>query len=235
MNSNGLTTLLSMIKKEQKNIDEIKREMDILPMGKRNNVSLVDTSKNILTPEKEKKIQESEKRIDDTVTYLNWYSTFNFNNVVSFLIDTINKNENTLYGKVDLSFNTNIVDFNHHYIKTGHERICIITEQEILSAIEDLNDENMVMNIINSANKKYIKLNYEPKYSLYDYSHLRVTKELTSDFPYLSPIIEELIGMRLLNPKASETELIETLTSKIPSNYNSFIEVGKEARTGNHL
>ena len=148
-------------------------------------------------------------------------STFNFKDITIFLCDIISIIEGETYIKMYFNFSDNRrLDF---LTKNMNENICVIASYEDIKMIKKLKDRKTIKSSIDImellGNKKYILLDKEDKYSIYDFDNLKIVRDLVLSFPYLRRVLLMILDLKL-NGSLSDDEIFNSVKESITPIYN---------------
>ena len=163
-------------------------------------------------------------------SYLESLCTFDFDIATQFIVGVLSIVENEKFEtaeiELDDSYTTQqpigeiIIPLTHSF----EDSFCLITTiqniKEVLKLYDrgEINDSYDIEESI--QNGKYISLELNDKYCLFDYDMRQVPEELTTAYPFLSNIICELISHRLENPTLTEQQLVTTMLQEISERYS---------------
>ena len=169
--------------------------------------------------------------------YLDRLCTFNFDIATKFLARTLTIIEGEKYQETDLELeNTHLnvalfVATKVPISTTDYEDLCLITTKRNTKIVSDmyendeLEDSADVHCALEDSDGKYLLLESDDTYKLFDAYEQEATEELTEKYSYLSQVIYGLIDFRLANPDITEERLIEIFLQNMPNNYAQLISV----------
>ena len=186
------------------------------------------------------KIKSGKASIKSKESYLDKLCTFDFDVATQFLTDTLSIIEGEEYQKTDIELEEESTSLNvTMFVTTGvpisqtdtdEEYVCLIATKENTQLISDLYDEEELENsddiheALEDGDGKYILLESDDTYTIFDYSEQQVPEELTETYPYLSEIVVDLISLRLANPALSDKQSTDIMLQQMPERYSHIIE-----------
>lgn len=243
-NFRSLEEILNSIKQEQIEIETMKGDLRSKSKGRiRRFFSSDDYEKQqfkLYRTETKRKIKSGKSSIKDKENYLDRLCTFDFDVVTQFLADTLSIIEGEEYQKTDLEFE------NTYYTTlsvatelpvcipaTDDEYVCLIATKKNVELVSDmynddeLEDSDDIETALEDGDGKYILLESDDTYTMFDYFEQQVPEELTETYPYLSEIVVDLISLRLENPNLSDKQLTNIMLQQMPERYSHLIGTNK--------
>lgn len=180
------------------------------------------------------KIKLKKSSINILEKYLNSLCTFDFDVATKFIAAVLSIVEGEQYQKTDLEFN--YIELNAPLFITTKitlleektwEDICFISTKENTELICGMHNKGKLRgssHICKSIkDNKYILLDRNNIYTMFNYVEREVPKELTEKYPYLSEIIIDLINLRLSNKQLTDFQAISIILHQIPEKYSQLI------------
>lgn len=159
--------------------------------------------------------------------------TFDFDVITQFLAEVLSIIEEEKYEATNIELEngiTTIIPIGSIIIpirNTFDESVCLISTIQNIREISELYDNEYIDDsddIKNSIeNGKFILLELDDEYCLFDYSKQQVPEEITEKYPYLSEIICDLISIKLSNPNLTDNQAISIMIQEIPKRYSHLI------------
>lgn len=167
---------------------------------------------------------------------INDLCTFNFDELTTFLADIISLREEETYQKLNLvttvSINIpSVPDINGFQTYFEIPRtVCVITSykkiEEIKTIQNNLRDISFMDLSMLLGNSKYIVLDKEDNYNIYDANKNSIKTEITDNFKYLIPIFEEITNAMVDYDAANET-LLEAYVESQKKSYTDGVSEEK--------
>ncbi len=239
INFRSLEEILNSINQEQIEVETMKDNLRSKSKGRiRSFFSSNDYEKQqfkLYRTEIKRKIKSGKSSIKDKENYLDRLCTFDFDVATQFLADTLSIIECEEYQKTDLELedtHLNVALFVSTKVPTcttDYEDVCLIATKENVKLVSDMyiEDSGDIKTALEGGDGKYILLESDDTYMMFDYFKQQVPKELIETYPYLSEIVVDLISLRLANPNLSDKQSTNIMLQQIPERYSHLIGTNK--------
>ena len=243
-NFRGLDEILQSINQEQIEVETMQGDLRSKSKGRiRRFFSTNDYEKQqfkLYRTETKGRIESGKASVKSKEIYLDNLCTFDFDVATEFIAGALSKIENEKYEAIDIKWEeshttTTILAVGKIMVPTEnthttYNRVCLISTSENTREVSKLSDCRKIYNhgdIKRSIKDgKYILLERNIKYRLFDYSTQQVPGELTETYPYLSIVVRSLISFRYANPNLSDkqsADLILQAFQRRPEIYSDLI------------
>lgn len=242
-NFRSLEEILNSIKQEQIEVETMKDDLKSKSKGRICRFfSSNDYEKQqfkLYRTETKRKIESGKSSIKDKENYLDRLCTFDFDVATQFIADTLSIIEGAEYQKADLEIED--THFNAALFAatkvptytTDYEYVCLIATKENVELVFDmyndneLEDSDDIKTALEGGDGKYILLECDDTYTMFDYFEQQVPEELIETYPYLSEIVVDLISLRLANPNLSDKQSTNIMLQQMPERYSHLIGTNK--------
>lgn len=233
----NLEELLQSIKQEQITVESMKEDLKIKSKGRiRRFFSPNDYEKQqfkLYRTETNGKIKSGKASIKSKENYLNNLCTFDFDVVTQFIAGALSIIEGEQYESKNIELEYSYIAYIYAgkilipTTETEDESVCLISTGKNTRTILKHYDNEKINNIDDIKNNisdgKYILLELDDKYRLFDYDTKQVPKELTDTYSYLSTVVCDLISLKLANPDLSDKQSADLMLQLMPEKYSDFI------------
>lgn len=237
-NFNSLNEILNVINQEKKDIEILQEDLKVKSRGRLRRFLSSDTYEKekfkLYRSEMEGKIEEKRELINKLEDYLDRLCIFNFDVATDFITRVLSIIEGEEYQKINLelsysyldpslSINTDIPTYT-----TDYEDVCLISTIKNIKLISDMYDNGDLVESydIDRAirDNKYILLETNDTYKMFNYSIQQVPEKLSRKYYYLADIIIDLINLRLINPNLTDVQVTSIMLEQISERYSNLIK-----------
>jgi hypothetical protein len=175
------------------------------------------------------KIKSGKTSIKSKKNYLDNLCTFDFDVATQFLAGALSVIEGEQYESTEIELShTTLMAAGKVMIPISHDdSVCLISTSENTRQISKLYDDDEISDSDDIEDSiqdgKYILLELDDEYCLFDYDTQQVSEELTETYPYLSTVVCDLISLRLANSNLSDKQSSDLMLQQMPKRYSDLI------------
>lgn len=188
------------------------------------------------------KITAKKDSIRELYGTLDKMCTFDFQVLVNFLVDVLSFVEGEQYqiSCFDLCNSYSSVTYVNGALYPipmfEDEDVCLITTKKNTNLVfkasreEGLDDSYDIEDAI--EDNKYILLDIDEDYLLFDYESQIVSEDLTKNYPYLNDVVEDLMNVRFFYNDLTDEEVVGVILQQMPQRYSHL--ANDNGRRGQH-
>lgn len=176
------------------------------------------------------KISAKKASITELYDTLDKMCTFDFQVLVNFLVDVLSFVEGEQYqiSCFDLCNSYSSTVYVNGVLQSipmfNNDDVCLITTRKNTNLVfkasreEGLDDSYDIEDAI--EDNKYILLDIDDDYVLFDYENHTVSEELINNYPYLGEVVEDLMNVRFFYRDLSDEEVVGVILQQMPQRYS---------------
>lgn len=234
----SLDEMLFVIDQEITDLENLKSDLKFKSKGRiRRFFSASDYEKERFKLYKRKmkgNIKNKKKSIEKLENDLDELCTFDFNVASWFLAEALSIIEGEKYQKLDLELCSSCLDMTL-FLATkiplysdDYEDVCLIATKRNVDFISRLYNSEEIegSDDIHDAldDNKYILLDSDDTYTMFDIFENEVPYELIDMYPYLSEVVCDLISLKIENQELADDQIAIMMLQQMPERYSHLIE-----------
>lgn len=237
---NSLGEMLCVIEQEQKSVLSLQKNLGIMCFDRLRKFFSMDSSEReqfkLKTIAMKGKIESKKDSVEELEEHLDELCTFDFDLAMNFIAHALSTIEGEDYAVINLDLSDNNLSLatGVRKFRTRRENVTLISTTENVKMIAEMEADGALRDgwDVESAidNDKYILVDSDEAYTLYDYCGGKVPDELTETYTYLSPVVMDLVSLRLANPDLPGDEVASAMLDDMPNRYSNLIETCKVKR-----
>ena len=239
---NSLSEILNVIKQEKKSIEILHDDLKVNSRGKLFQFFSMNKYEKqqfkLYRTEIIRYIEIKKELFNELEDHLDRLSTFDFDVATEFITKVLSIIEGEEYQKINLELSYShfepalSIATEYQAIATDYEDVCLISKVENIKLISDMYDNGNLEESydIDHAIKdnKYILLETNETYKVFDFSIQQVSQKLTKTYPYLADIITDLLTLRLIKPHLTDVQATSIMLEQMSDRYSYLIKTTKE-------